>query len=91
MKGVIMEYKFNFKTEEEKENLIQIHSDKFVKETIYTLYEQYIIFTDEMPIIEPTEIELMQNEIKTLKEELTQIKTSIASITTLLTKTLEER
>ena len=41
--------------------------------------------------IEPTEIEIMQNEIKELKEELTQIRISIASLTSLITTTLEEK
>ena len=40
--------------------------------------------------IEPTEIEIMQNEIKELREELTQIQTSISSLTSLIT-TLEEK
>ena len=55
--------------------------------------KELIFSYEELPQepIEPTEIEIMQNEIKALKEELTQIKTSIASMTTLLTKTLEER
>ena len=33
--------------------------------------------------IEPTEIEIMQNEIKALREELTQIQTSISSLTSI--------
>ena len=41
--------------------------------------------------IEPTEIEIMQNEIKELKEELTQIQTSIDSLTSLIVTTLEEK
>ena len=53
-----------------------------------------LIFSyDELPQepIEPTEIEIMQNEIKTLKEELIQIQASIASLTSLLATTLEEK
>ena len=48
---------------------------------------------DELPQepIEPTEIEIMQNEIKELKEELTQIQTSIDSLTSLLATTLKEK
>ena len=54
--------------------------------------KELIFSYDELPQepIEPTEIEIMQNEIKTLKEELTQIQTSIASLTSLIT-TLEEK
>ena len=47
---------------------------------------------------EPTEIEILANKIsilecenKALKEELTQIQTSIASLTSLITATLEEK
>ena len=53
-----------------------------------------LIFSyDELPQepIEPTEIEIMQNEIKALKEELTQIQISIASLTSLIATTLEEK
>ena len=55
--------------------------------------KELIFSYEELPQepIEPTEIEIMQNEIKELKEELTQIKTSIASLTSLITATLEEK
>ena len=55
--------------------------------------KELIFSYDEFPQepIEPTEIEIMQNEIKELKEELTQIQTSIASLTSLITVTLEEK
>ena len=55
--------------------------------------KELIFSYDELPQepIEPTEIEIMQNEIKTLKEELTQIQTSIASLTSLIAVTLEEK
>ena len=55
--------------------------------------KELIFSYDELPQepIEPTEIEIMQNEIKELKEELTQIQTSIASLTSLITATLEEK
>ena len=61
---------------------------------IVNLEDKSLIFSyDELPQepIEPTEIEIMQNEIKALKEELTQIQTSIASLTSLIAKTLEEK
>ena len=41
--------------------------------------------------IEPTEIEIMQEKINQLEKELTQIQTSIASLTSLITATLEEK
>ena len=55
--------------------------------------KELIFNYEELPQIplEPTEIEIMQNEIKALKEELTQIQTSIASLTSLIAKTLEEK
>ena len=55
--------------------------------------KELIFSYDELPQepIEPTEIEIMQNEIKELKEELTQIQTSIDSLTSLITATLEEK
>ena len=50
------------------------------------------------PPQEPTEIEIMQEKIsilecenKALREELTQIQTSIDSLTSLITATLEEK
>ena len=61
---------------------------------IVNLETKELIFSyDELPQepIEPTEIEIMQNEIKALKEELTQIQTSIASLTSLIVTTLEEK
>ena len=55
--------------------------------------KELIFSYEELPQepIEPTEIEIMQNEIKALKEELTQIQTSIASLTSLIATTLEEK
>ena len=55
--------------------------------------KELIFSYDELPQepIEPTEIEIMQNEIKALKEELTQIQTSIASLTSLIVTALEEK
>ena len=47
--------------------------------------KELILSYEELPIPpqEPTEIEIKQNEIKELKEELTQIQTSIDSLTSL--------
>ena len=55
--------------------------------------KELIFSYDELPQEpqEPTEFEIMQNEIKALKEELTQIQTSIASLTSLIATTLEEK
>ena len=62
--------------------------------------KELIFSYEELPQepIEPTEIEMLANKIsilecenQTLKEELTQIQTSIASLTSLITATLEEK
>ena len=55
--------------------------------------KELIFSYEELPQepIKPTEIEIMQNEIKVLREELTQIQTSIASLTSLIATTLEEK
>ena len=52
--------------------------------------KELIFSYEELPQIpqEPTEIEIMQNEIKALREELTQMQTSITS---LMSKTLKEK
>ena len=93
-----MEYKFNFKTEEEKEILIQENSNLTLIKIAYHLGESYLVFTDEEIEYELTENEILANKIsilecenKALKEELTQIQTSIASLTSLIATTLEEK
>ena len=62
--------------------------------------KELIFNYEELPQIplEPTEIEIIQDKIsilecenQTLKEELTQIQASIASLTSLITATLEEK
>ena len=93
-----MEYKFNFKTEEEKEKLIQENPNLTLIKIAYHLGESYLIFTDEEIEYELNENDILANKIsilecenKALKEELTQIQTSIASLTSLITATLEEK
>lgn len=93
-----MEYKFNFKTEEEKEKLIKDNSNLTLIKIANHLGENYLVFTDEEVEYKLTENEILANKIsilecenKALKEELTQIQTSIASLTSLITTTLEEK
>ena len=93
-----MEYKINFKTEEEKIKLIQDNPNLILIKVAYHLGESYLVFTDKEIEYELTENEILANKIsilesenQTLKEELTQIQTSIASLTSLITATLEEK
>lgn len=93
-----MEYKINFKTEEEKEKLIKDNSNLTLIKIAYHLGENYLIFTDKEIEYELTENEILANKIsilecenKALKEELTKIQTSIASLTSLIAVTLEEK
>ena len=90
-----MEYKFNFKTEEDKEKLIKDNSHLTLIKIAYHLGEKFLIFTDEEIEYELTENEILANKIsiletenKALKEELTQMQASIAS---LMAITLEEK
>ena len=73
-----MEYKFNFKTEEEKEKLIKDNSHLTLIKIAYHLGESFLVFTDEDVEYELTENEILANKIsileaenKALKEELT--------------------
>ena len=93
-----MEYKFNFKTEEDKEKLIKDNSHLTLIKIAYLRGENFLVFTDEEITYELTENEILANKIsilecenKELKEELIQIQTSIASLTSLITATLEEK
>ena len=93
-----MEYKIKFNNEEEKEKLIQDNSNLTLIKIAYLLGENYLVFTDEEIEYELTENEILGNKIsilecenKALKEELTQIQTSIASLTSLIATTLEEK
>ena len=88
-------------------SLIELDFGEFSKlsqgstDIIVDLRTKELIFSYEelpTPPQEPTEIEIIQNKIsilecenKALKEELTQIQTSIASLTSLITATLEEK
>ena len=89
-----MEYKFTFKTEEEKEQLIKDNSNLTLIKIAYHLGEKYLIFTDEEVIYELTETEILVNKIsileaenQALREELTQIQ---SSINLLIARTLEK-
>ena len=90
-----MEYKFNFKTEEEKEKLIKDNSHLTLIKIAYHLGENFLVFTDEEVEYELTENEILASKIsileaenKALREELAQIRASIAS---LMAITLKEK
>ena len=69
-----MEYKFNFKTEEEKEKLIKDNSDLTLIKVAYHLGESYLVFTDEEIEYELTENEILGNKISILEAENEKLK-----------------
>ena len=82
-----MKYKFNFKTEEEKEKLIKDNSHLTLIKIAYRLGESFLVFTDEEVEYELTENEILASKIsvlekenKQLREELEQIKASLVYI-----------
>ena len=82
-----MEYKFNFKTEEEKEKLIKDNSHLTLIKIAYQLGESFLVFTDEEVEYELTENEILANKIsilekenKQLREELEQVKASLVYV-----------
>ena len=64
-----MEYKFNFKTEEEKEQIIKDNSNLTLIEIALHLNESYLVFTDEEVIYDLTENEILGNKISILEAE----------------------
>ena len=82
-----MKYKFNFKTEEDKEKLIKDNSHLTLIKIAYHLGESFLVFTDEEVEYELTENEILANKIsileaenKALKEELSQIQKYLDSL-----------
>ena len=69
-----MEYKFSFKTEEEKEQLIKDNSHLTLIKMAYHLEEKHLIFTDEEIIYELTENEILENKISILEAENEKLK-----------------
>ena len=93
-----MEYRFNFVTEDDREQLIKDNLNLTLIKIAYHLGESYLVFTDDKIEYELSENEILANKIsilevenKTLRDELTQIQASIASLTSLITATLEEK
>ena len=73
-----MEYKFTFKTEEEKEQLIKDNSNLTLIKIAYHLGEKYLIFTDEEVIYELTETEILGNKISILEAENETLKQELS-------------
>lgn len=69
-----MEYKFNFKTEEEKQQIIDNNKNLTLIKQAYHLDECYLIFTDEEIIYELTENEILGNKISILEGENEKLK-----------------
>ena len=90
-----MIYEYSFKDNEELNKLKDLNKDKDIISIKYLFDGNYVTFSDS---VYNTEIEILANKIsilecenQALKEELTQIQTSIASLTSLLAVTLEEK
>ena len=73
-----MEYKFNFKTEEEKEKLIQENPNLTLIKIAYHLGESYLVFTDEEIEYELTENEILANKISILEAENETLKQELS-------------
>ena len=91
-----MVFKFLFNTEKDKLYILENNKDKYLIEEQYLLNGNFLVFSD-TPTIEVLQqeqgnkISILECENKALREELTQIQTSIASLTSLITATLEEK
>ena len=73
-----MEYKFNFNTEKEKEQLIKDNSNLTLVKIAYHLGEKYLIFTDEKIEYELTENEILANKISILEAENETLKQELS-------------
>ena len=69
-----MEYRFNFNTEEEKDNLIKDNSHLTLIKIVLHLNESYLVFTDEEVIYDLTENEILGNKISILEAENEKLK-----------------
>ena len=73
-----MEYKFNFKTEEEKEKLIKDNSNLTLIKIANHLGENYLVFTDEEVEYKLTENEILGNKISILEAENETLKQELS-------------
>lgn len=75
-----MEYKFNFKTEEEKEELIKANTNLTLIKIAYHLKENFLIFTDEEIIYDLTETEILGNKISILEAENKSLREGLQAV-----------
>lgn len=88
-----------FKTQEDKKNILEKYNDWFLLEEMYLLDRNYLFLSelsqepslDEIVREQANKISILEAENQALREELTQIQTSIALLTSLMTTTLEEK
>ena len=73
-----MKYKFNFKTEEDKEKLIKDNSHLTLIKIAYLLGESFLVFTDEEVEYELTENEILANKISILEAENETLKQELS-------------
>ena len=81
-----MEYKFNFNTEEEKEQLIKNNSNLIPIKIAYHMDENYIVFTDEEIVCPPSEYEVLENKISILEKENELLKQELFVVQTMQNK-----
>lgn len=75
-----MEYKFSFKTEEEKEQIIKDNINLTLIKIALHLGESYLVFTDEEVIYDLTENEILGNRISILEAENEKLNTQLSTV-----------
>ena len=87
-----MKFEFEFKSEDEKTSIIDTNKSLYLTDIKYLYNGNYLVFTDIMPRPNlESKISYLEAENEALREELIQIQTSIASLTSLIATTLEEK
>ena len=80
-----MEYKFEFKNEEEKHKILQDNSDKFLIKIEEITQGNFLTFSD-IPTLQilqqeqANKISVLEKENKQLREELEQVKASLVYV-----------
>ena len=89
-------YKYSFVLNSDLGKIIEENKNKYMISIEYLKTGNFVTFSDIPPVEyvlkeQGDKISILECENKALKEELTQIQTSIASLTSLITATLEEK